>query len=644
MEAQPSPRQVLARPWIRLAVVASLAAFLLVSLLRTAWLCDDAYITFRTVDNVLAGFGPRYNVAERVQTFTHPLWLGVLTVVTAVTRDVYYGTLGVSMLLSLVCVLVLGLDPKSRGAWALVAVAMLTLSRSYVDYSTSGLENPLSHLLLVLVAGTSVWVQDPRKRALGVCLVASLVGWNRLDQLLLVGPLVVLTVAPLGLAAAFRTLLVGFLPLIGWELFSIAYYGFPFPNTAYAKLATGLTRATLLRHGLRYLGDFVRDDPVGVLTLALGPALALASRERRSIALAIGACAYVAYVVVIGGDFMSTRFFTGPLVVAACCIARSTVTTRSAVPVAFAATLAAATLTPHPSWRSGPDYGSSAETRPRREDLAIRDERAVYYGTTGLLRQTNGRNASELSGPSLDLARHARAAAPSVVVPFALGFVGYEAGPDVHFVDRYALTDAFIARLPGEQRSWWQPGHVFRAIPEGYVETLVEHSNRLTDPGLARYYDVMQRITRGPLFTLDRWRAIWGMNTRAFDHWIDVPRYSQPGITRIAIDPAATSWSSDAEGGVVVPDEGMWLELGRPRHDRALSFEVTGNVDLQIRIGRGDDPIDSGIILASPEMDPAFTWVNGGVSATGVAAGFDRVEIYPARRRGTVFFRSCRLG
>ena len=46
-----------------------------VVLVRTAWLCDDAYINFRTVDNFLHGYGLRWNVAERVQTFTDPLWV-----------------------------------------------------------------------------------------------------------------------------------------------------------------------------------------------------------------------------------------------------------------------------------------------------------------------------------------------------------------------------------------------------------------------------------------------------------------------------------------------------------------------------------------------------------------------------------------
>ena len=41
--------------------------------LCAAWVADDAFITLRTVDNLLAGYGPRWNVVERVQTYTHPL-------------------------------------------------------------------------------------------------------------------------------------------------------------------------------------------------------------------------------------------------------------------------------------------------------------------------------------------------------------------------------------------------------------------------------------------------------------------------------------------------------------------------------------------------------------------------------------------
>jgi arabinofuranosyltransferase len=60
-----------------LAVLVTLVfAFLL---LRSSWISDDAAISLRTVLNVTHGFGLTFNIAERVQTFTHPLWLLLLT-------------------------------------------------------------------------------------------------------------------------------------------------------------------------------------------------------------------------------------------------------------------------------------------------------------------------------------------------------------------------------------------------------------------------------------------------------------------------------------------------------------------------------------------------------------------------------------
>ena len=56
-------------------VVLLLCLVFMAVLLRTAWLGDDAFITFRTVMNVTHGHGLTFNIAERVQSYTHPLWL-----------------------------------------------------------------------------------------------------------------------------------------------------------------------------------------------------------------------------------------------------------------------------------------------------------------------------------------------------------------------------------------------------------------------------------------------------------------------------------------------------------------------------------------------------------------------------------------
>src|SRR5579864_6854807 len=43
------------------------------------WVTDDAFIDFRVVGNILAGHGPVYNVGERVEVYTSPLWVAILT-------------------------------------------------------------------------------------------------------------------------------------------------------------------------------------------------------------------------------------------------------------------------------------------------------------------------------------------------------------------------------------------------------------------------------------------------------------------------------------------------------------------------------------------------------------------------------------
>ena len=42
------------------------------------WTNDDGFINFRVVGNILAGHGPVFNVGERVEAFTSPLWIALL--------------------------------------------------------------------------------------------------------------------------------------------------------------------------------------------------------------------------------------------------------------------------------------------------------------------------------------------------------------------------------------------------------------------------------------------------------------------------------------------------------------------------------------------------------------------------------------
>ena len=73
-------------------------------IVKDAWVSDDAYITLRVVDNFTHGYGLTWNVDERVQVFTHPLWMFMLSAIYCVVRDVYFSTILLSVVVSFAAV------------------------------------------------------------------------------------------------------------------------------------------------------------------------------------------------------------------------------------------------------------------------------------------------------------------------------------------------------------------------------------------------------------------------------------------------------------------------------------------------------------------------------------------------------------
>ena len=91
---------------------------------------------------------------------------------------------------------------------------------------------------------------------------------TRQDLLILVAPIAIAWLVRKDLRRAAISSLTGVGAIAAWELFSLIYYGSLIPNTALAKLNTGLPLATRITQGFRYLGDFAVRDPAGLLILA----------------------------------------------------------------------------------------------------------------------------------------------------------------------------------------------------------------------------------------------------------------------------------------------------------------------------------------------------------------------------------------
>jgi arabinofuranosyltransferase len=522
------------------------AALLLVIIVaRAAWMCDDAYITLRTVDNFWHGYGLRWNVIERVQAYTHPLWMMAIATCYGVTREPYFTTLALSglCLLGTIALVIRRLAPPQ----ALLALTALMTSRAFVDFSTSGLENPLAHLLLAAFclrlldddASGPARGQSPgvaRYRTLAWLAAGCVL--TRMDLGLLVGPALIVETWRLGARRALPQAALAALPVIGWHAFTLVYYGSLVPNTALAKLPPGVSKQALIEQGLWYLRDSWRADFVTLplVCAALG-LIAWRGRARRAWPLAAGLIASLVYVVVVGGDFMSGRFVTAIGLCAVIIVAHRLRDPRAAF-AAAAALLVIGVVTPRPTlfvWQPDAAY-AWVQAMTDSDQHGIVDERRIYSPQTGLVRTLfAGARVTDHPwakwGQSLSLF-------PNVNVMSTIGFTGYYAGPALHAIDVMGLSEPFLARLaptvtftPGRFR----PGHFWRDLPPGYGDSVVACFNYLTPHASVAAVTLAERscvdageslnlvkdarlralltdvtlVTQGRLFDGRRWQAIW---------------------------------------------------------------------------------------------------------------------------------------
>ena len=365
-----------------LAAILVLVVLFLVLIIRTAWIADSAFFTFRTIGNISAGLGPVFNAGERVQAYTHPLWMFVLSAGIFFTNEFFYTTVVISIVVSLAVLFVFVRWIASSPMVALLGIATLIVAKAYIDYSTSGLENALSHLLAVMYLAVYFAARPGRWRVFGLFLVAGLAAVNRLDLLLLYLPSLIYVIWRERRRETVVAALAGLAPLILWELFSLVYYGFPFPNTAYAKLNTGIPIGEILEQGLYYLLNSMLADPITLVITLAGVLAALFVLRGSAIPIAIGIGLYLLYVVQIGGGFMSGRFLTTALLVGLALLCRVRLPDQWAV-VGIALVAVVGLTSPAPTVFAEPDESAVGESTI---DLwGIADERAHYFPNTGLL-------------------------------------------------------------------------------------------------------------------------------------------------------------------------------------------------------------------------------------------------------------------
>ena len=500
--------------------------------INTAWLCDDIFITFRAVDNFLKGYGPVWNVGERVQAYTHPLWYALLVIGIGIFKHHYWFTLALSYACLLgTLYLFLKIARYGNMALAMLASVALLLSRAFADYSSSGLENPLLHLLLCAYVLVAITQADAARRFLYTGLLYSLLFLTRPDSIFLVTPTSLWMLWQAYKACGWKRTLkltaIAAAPAVVWEEFSLIYYGSLVPNTAIAKMNLGYPRSEMLARGWNYLMHGIAVDPVTLGTILLAAPISIfLGKSHLPKLLMAGVALQLGYICWVGGDYMQGRFLTTSLLAAAIAIALSKNCLQNSNKV-FAVSLAAfygtliiirivAPQTFTANIRYAADYStqSSLSYWEANGEYGQSDQRAFYYPNLGLLTVVKKHSFNPYTHMWIQEGRQIN---DEIIVRGDIGMFGWGAWEYSHIIDTCALGDPFLARLPALPKG--NIGHYLRPIPKVYIESLTSGKNFLTEPVLASLYDDVAMAARGLLFfSKKRWEGIWRLNTGYYNH------------------------------------------------------------------------------------------------------------------------------
>ncbi|MCX6055179.1 MAG: hypothetical protein NTZ74_09750 [Chloroflexi bacterium] len=415
----------------------------------------------------------------------------------------------------------LSIDNKKKLIIPLVALAF---SNAYINYSTSGLENALLNFLFSSLFFVYVKKQNLKHFSLYVYLLISLIALTRIDALLVVLPILINIFFIVDKSKFWRKsliLLLGFSPLILWELFSLFYYGFPFPNTFYAKLTAGFPIIEYLQRGVSYFFDTLSRDPITFIGLLAGCA-AVFFLPKRVKPLSLGIFLYIFFVFYIGGDFMPGRMYASIFFLSMLLITQVQRETNVKLIVATSGILIfIGFLADCPT-----PLMFSAKLASNTNSQII-DQRRLMMGGTSLFRNGHLNSSIEMDGKIWGFGGYnwiadEREAGTLYEMPVfiwkAIGLFGYFGGQEIRIIDQFALSDPLLARLPAFSNPNWRVGHLERYLPEGYPQSIADPKVKLADKQIEEYNNHLKVLTQSKLFSKGRLLEILRFNIGYYDY------------------------------------------------------------------------------------------------------------------------------
>lgn len=309
----------------------ALAAIVLGYLVHVAWLAgvaEDAFISFRFARHLAEGQGLAWNPgAAPVEGYTNFLWVLLEAAFVWMDWDVPRTTQLVGTLAGLATLVYVALAARStldwERSWSLLPSGLLALAGPFATWAAAGLETVFfAALVMAALFHAASWVREARgvDRVLFVAALL-LAALTRPEGVLVAGvllPLAFLEGPAQGRGSLAATAGVGLLLFGAYFFWRWSYFGYPLPNTYYAKTGGGL--AQVLR-GAQYAGWFAWHFVTPWLPALLlgrwcarvwpgiGPAAAGGAAPLLVMA-GVLSVVWVVAVVALGGDYMAMyRFF-----------------------------------------------------------------------------------------------------------------------------------------------------------------------------------------------------------------------------------------------------------------------------------------------------------------------------------------------
>jgi len=302
------------RLFILFAIV--IIALMAIHIVQYFFLTDDAFISFRYARHLADGNGLVFNIGERVEGYTNFLWVLILSGLNifGIPPEIATNVLSILLTFTLLGVVI----AFSRRFFAvdnwelliLIAPFFLALNRSFAVWSTSGLETRLfTTLIFAAVYFYAISYKEDTKLKYSIFFF-SLASLTRPEGILLFssfyGFYLISEFKHRHKLQNFFKYLPIFIILVGGHfIFRYIYYGYPFPNTFYAKV-TG----AWFDSGFLYLFTFIHEYGLYLLIPLLIPIFTRfydAQKRRVIISTIAPLIPYLIYLAYLGGDHFEFR-------------------------------------------------------------------------------------------------------------------------------------------------------------------------------------------------------------------------------------------------------------------------------------------------------------------------------------------------